>query len=142
MVAKHEKMKKLITGLVLTLLSYVHGFGQVIFMDDYFADKKKCGEWIAQAPEYSSWKTIDTITYNPKGDTLWIESGWESQFNMESIQLVYYPCGSGSPSIRIKKRVCGLGIVQEMFETINYTYVEPEKTEYEKKIEQLKPKGK
>jgi len=120
--------------LLLFLLLPLFGMGQ-------FNEQYRCGTWEKQEPEYTDWKTVDTVGNKPINTPKrnWVESGWED-ISPQWMTLEYTPCGKNVPDKYRMYRVCSItGIRQSKDKTINYKYIPRPMSEYEKVVDSLTP---
>ena len=95
-----------------------------------------CGHWEIDSFIMTSWKTTDTINYNPNADTTWVCSNWQVEFKNYTT-LAFCPCGCGYDTVRYMDRINSVGIRQRRFEIIKYKYYPKPKSEYEQKLEDV-----
>ena len=95
-----------------------------------------CGHWEIDSIITTSWKTTDTINYNPNADTTWVCSNLQVEFKNYKT-LAYCPYGCGYDTVRYMDMINSVGIRQPRFEIPKYKYYPKQKSEYEQKLDDV-----
>lgn len=105
----------------------------------FFNIDNPCGKWVPDTGKLTDWQSVDTVKKPvTTSQRNWVEDIWKTEYSQYTY-AVFAPCGMGLPDVKFQYRICSItGIRQKRYFVVNYHYIEPEKSQYEKTIEQLK----
>ena len=109
-------MKTLLTILAMAFAGQM--FGQSLF--------NSYETWEHDTTIITEWVVNDTINYNPDGDNIWVYSEW-----------ILVGWGMSPDKVFEQYRISDRGIREKREKFINYKYIPPEISDYEKKMNEI-----